>query len=83
MLNPHLFWKQAEAELLSAIVMFFTRLGITSDDVGIKVSNRKVLFSFHTMYIDIIVWFCLVKSRAFYLDSLGLNVSRFTPRIYF
>lgn len=82
MLNPHLFWKQAEAELLSAIVMFFTRLGITSDDVGIKVSNRKVLFSFHTMYIDIIVWFCLVKSRAFYLDSLGLNVSWFTPRIY-
>ena len=36
---------QAEAELLSAIVMFFTRLGITSKDVGIKVSNRKVLRS--------------------------------------
>ncbi|KAG0591150.1 hypothetical protein KC19_1G153900 [Ceratodon purpureus] len=34
---------EAEAELLSAIVMFFTRLGITSKDVGIKVSNRKVL----------------------------------------
>lgn len=35
-------WLQAEAELLSAIVMFFSRLGITSNDVGIKVSNRKV-----------------------------------------
>ena len=57
MLNLHLFWLQAEAELLSAIVMFFTRLGITSDDVGIKVSNRKVFFSFHTMYTDIIVCF--------------------------
>lgn len=34
---------EAEAELLSAIVMFFTKLGITSNDVGIKVSNRKVL----------------------------------------
>lgn len=33
---------QAEAELLSAIVTFFTKLGITSNDVGIKVSNRKV-----------------------------------------
>lgn len=58
MLNSHLFWLQAEAELLSAIVMFFTRLGITSDDVGIKVSNRKVFSFFHTMYTDIIVWFC-------------------------
>lgn len=34
---------EAEAELLSAIVTFFTKLNITSDDVGIKVSNRKVL----------------------------------------
>jgi histidyl-tRNA synthetase len=34
---------QAEAELLSAIVTFFTRLGITASDVGIKISNRKVL----------------------------------------
>ncbi len=33
---------QAEAELLSAIVTFFTRLGITASDVGIKISNRKV-----------------------------------------
>lgn len=34
---------EAEAELLSAIVTFFTRLGITASDVGIKISNRKVL----------------------------------------
>ena len=34
---------EAEAELLAAITTFFARLGITSDDVGIKVSSRKVL----------------------------------------
>lgn len=34
---------EAEAELLAAITDFFTRLGITSGDVGIKVSSRKVL----------------------------------------
>ncbi|KAK9153907.1 hypothetical protein Sjap_001387 [Stephania japonica] len=33
----------AEAELISAIVTFFKRLGITSADVGFKVSSRKVL----------------------------------------
>lgn len=34
---------EAEAELLAAIVSFFQRVGITAADVGIKVSNRKVL----------------------------------------
>ena len=34
---------EAEAELLAAITTFFTKIGITSDDVGIKVSSRKVL----------------------------------------
>mgnify|MGYP000539547502 CR=1 FL=1 len=34
---------EAEAELLAAITTFFKRLGITSNDVGIKVSSRKVL----------------------------------------
>jgi histidyl-tRNA synthetase len=29
---------EAEVELLAAIVMMFERMGITSDDVGIKVS---------------------------------------------
>ncbi|KAJ7976919.1 Histidine-tRNA ligase [Quillaja saponaria] len=33
----------AEAELLSSIVTFFKRLGITAADVGFKVSSRKVL----------------------------------------
>ncbi len=30
-------------ELLAAIAMFFQRVGLTSKDVGIKVSSRKVL----------------------------------------
>jgi histidyl-tRNA synthetase len=34
---------EAEAELLSAIVTFFQRLGLSSADVGLKVSSRKVL----------------------------------------
>eukprot|EP00960_Hanusia_phi_P069823 767175-Hanusia_phi.AAC.2 len=34
---------EAEAELLSAIVTFFKRVGITSKDVGIKVNSRAVL----------------------------------------
>ncbi|XP_042476508.1 histidine--tRNA ligase, chloroplastic/mitochondrial [Macadamia integrifolia] len=33
----------AEAELMSSIVTFFKRLGITASDVGFKVSSRKVL----------------------------------------
>lgn len=34
---------EAEAELLSAMVAFFENVGITSDDVGIKVNSRLVL----------------------------------------
>lgn len=34
---------EAEAELLAAITLFFERVGLSSKDVGIKVSNRKVL----------------------------------------
>ncbi|XVF76435.1 hypothetical protein PTKIN_Ptkin13bG0265800 [Pterospermum kingtungense] len=33
----------AEAELISSIVTFFKRIGITESDVGFKVSSRKVL----------------------------------------
>lgn len=33
----------AEAELLSAIALFLERVGLTSEDVVIKVSSRKVL----------------------------------------
>lgn len=41
---------EAEAELLSAIATFFTRLGLTAADVGIKVSSRKVLQAVLTRY---------------------------------
>jgi histidyl-tRNA synthetase len=34
---------EAEAELLSAITTFFTNVGLTSADVGIKVNSRAVL----------------------------------------
>ena len=34
---------EAEVELLSAICHFFSSVGITSEDVGIKVNSRKVL----------------------------------------
>ena len=34
---------EAEAELLAAITTFFKRVGVTSADVGIKVSSRKLL----------------------------------------
>lgn len=33
----------AEAELLAAIVLFLERVGLTSEDIVIKVSSRKVL----------------------------------------
>ncbi|KAF8721750.1 hypothetical protein HU200_022927 [Digitaria exilis] len=41
---------RAEAELLQAIVLLFQRLGITSLDVGIRVSSRKVLQAVLNMY---------------------------------
>jgi histidyl-tRNA synthetase len=34
---------EAEAELLSAMVTFFQNVGLTSDDVGIKVNSRMVI----------------------------------------
>ncbi|KAM7265089.1 hypothetical protein ACFE04_002772 [Oxalis oulophora] len=40
----------AEAELISSIVTFFKRIGITSSDVGFKVSSRKVLQEVLTSY---------------------------------
>lgn len=41
-INPHT-GVEAEAELLSALTTFFGRVGLTPDDVGLKVSSRKVL----------------------------------------
>ncbi|KAM7266303.1 hypothetical protein ACFE04_004200 [Oxalis oulophora] len=40
----------AEAELISSIVTFFKRIGISSSDVGFKVSSRKVLQEVLTSY---------------------------------
>ena len=34
---------EAEAELLAAMVMFFKNVGLSSEDVVIKVSNRQLL----------------------------------------
>ncbi|KQJ91660.1 histidine--tRNA ligase, chloroplastic/mitochondrial [Brachypodium distachyon] len=41
---------RAEAELLQAVVLLFQRLGITSSDVGIRLSSRKVLQAVLNMY---------------------------------
>jgi histidyl-tRNA synthetase len=35
--------EEADAELLSAMVMFFNKVGLTSEDVGIKVNSRLVI----------------------------------------
>jgi histidyl-tRNA synthetase len=35
--------EEADAELLSAMVMFFKKVGLTSEDVGIKVNSRLVI----------------------------------------
>ena len=40
---------EAEAELLSAMVMFFKKVGLTSEDVGIKVNSRCVHCSLYYM----------------------------------
>ena len=34
---------EAEAELLAAMVMFFQRVGLSSEDVAIKISSRQLL----------------------------------------
>lgn len=34
---------ETEAELLSAMVYFFKKVGLTADDVGIKVNSRLVI----------------------------------------
>jgi len=36
---------EAEAELLAVVTTFFTRIGLSAADVGIKISSRKVLQS--------------------------------------
>lgn len=43
--------QEAEAELLAALVLFFERLGLTSEDVGIKISSRKILQEVTSQYL--------------------------------
>lgn len=44
---------EAEAELLSAMVMFFKKVGLTSEDVGIKVNSRCVRCSLYYMSVNV------------------------------
>ncbi|KAJ8431244.1 hypothetical protein Cgig2_011768 [Carnegiea gigantea] len=56
----------AEAELISAIVTFFKKLGITAADVGFKVSSRKVLQEVLGRYDvpeDLFVRVCIVIDK--------------------
>ncbi|KAL9236282.1 hypothetical protein vseg_010972 [Gypsophila vaccaria] len=58
----------AEAELLSAIVTFFKRVGITAADVGFKVSSRKVLqdvLRSHNVPEDLFARVCII------IDKMG------------
>ncbi|KAJ7556169.1 hypothetical protein O6H91_05G072300 [Diphasiastrum complanatum] len=57
---------EAEAELLSALVTFFKNMGITSNDVGIKISNRKVLqavLSRHNVPDDSFAAVCVIVDK--------------------
>ncbi|KAK9676231.1 hypothetical protein RND81_11G063000 [Saponaria officinalis] len=58
----------AEAELLSAIITFFKRVGITAADVGFKVSSRKVLqdvLRSHNVPEDLFARVCII------IDKMG------------
>ncbi|URD91709.1 tRNA synthetase class II core domain (G, H, P, S and T) [Musa troglodytarum] len=59
---------RAEAELVNAIVLLFERLGITSSDVGIRVSSRKVLQAVLQMYA---IPECLFAEVCVIVDKLG------------
>jgi histidyl-tRNA synthetase len=60
----------AEAELLSAIITLFKRLGITSKDVVIKVNSRQVLQEFLAADVPTaqISYICTIVDK---LDKLG------------
>mmetsp|Transcript_21018 Transcript_21018/g.62164 ORF Transcript_21018/g.62164 Transcript_21018/m.62164 type:complete len:504 (+) Transcript_21018:18-1529(+) len=61
----------AELELLAAIVTFFERVGITSEDVGLKVNSRAVLSSVltaHGVPPDAFAKVCIVVDK---LDKIG------------
>jgi ATP phosphoribosyltransferase regulatory subunit HisZ len=61
----------AELELLSAVAAFFTDLGITAADVGIKINSRRVLNSICTSYgvqADKFAPVCVILDK---LDKIG------------
>ena len=67
---------QAEAELLRAIVLLFQRLGITSSDVGIRVSSRKVIFhslNYQSIWVHLIL---NVSISCFFVLCLGCMSSK-------
>lgn len=58
----------AEAELISSIVTFFKRIGITASDVGFKVSSRKLLqevLSHYSIHEDLFAKVCVI------IDKIG------------
>ncbi|EXC42304.1 Histidine--tRNA ligase [Morus notabilis] len=58
----------AEAELISSIVTFFKRIGITASDVGFKVSSRKLLqevLSHYSIHEDLFAKVCII------IDKIG------------
>lgn len=59
---------RAEAELIHAIILLFKRLGITSSEVGIRISSRKVLQSvlqMHSIPENLFAEVCVI------VDKLG------------
>lgn len=58
----------AEAELISSIITFFKRIGITASDVGFKVSSRKLLqevLSHYSIHEDLFAKVCVI------IDKIG------------
>lgn len=58
----------AEAELISSIITFFKRIGITASDVGFKVSSRKLLqevLSHYSIHEDLFAKVCII------IDKIG------------
>ena len=61
----------AEAELLAAIAALFTKLGLSAEDVGIKVSSRKLLQGVAAKYgveDDLFAPVCIAVDK---LDKIG------------
>ncbi|OMO72424.1 Anticodon-binding protein [Corchorus capsularis] len=64
----------AEAELISSIVTFFKRIGITESDVGFKVSSRKVLqevLSFYSVPENLFGKVCVIIDK---IEKIPIDV---------